>query len=239
MRITFLFIFTLFLGLNAHGSYETGVSQYEPMVIQNHVHLRGFNHPFFHEWRDLMYRPSDVQSFNRNRFTFLIHAGVSPRKLDSLLRNPYKLSQAFSFSASLIDQNHRTTYGKYGFILAAPPENIMATKPSDMGSPLTEAIHPSKLNEMKKDLRYDFLLSRFPVLSPQQILKDTIPHDYNEIMVAGTTFNGGAVYIVGAFFKTKNGLNTMAPEDFEKLKLLGRKYRVPIISIEAMPNNEF
>lgn len=207
-------------------------------LVNGIVHLKGRSNPFQNEWDQLPKHATDLVKIDPSRFTLLVHAGSSPRKVEKLLQNNQLLEQSFNISTSLIDQNHRSTYGNYGVIISAPPRNILATSSSDMGTPLGKIVPASDIQKMQQEeLFYSFLMTANPVRPPESILAST--KSYNEIMVAGTTSTGGPVRIIGVFLKTKNSEVVAAPEVVEKLNNLAKKLDLPTIKIEAMPDSAF
>jgi hypothetical protein len=60
-------------------------------------------------------------------------AGDIGEKID-LLMEPHKVGDKKIVSASVIDQNHRVTFGDAGLILKTPPENVLDAFPEDAGT---------------------------------------------------------------------------------------------------------
>lgn len=58
-----------------------------------------------------------------------------------LLEQPYRIGNKKIISASVIDQDHRITFGNGGLILKTPFENILDAAPQDIG---TDFVNPDK-----------------------------------------------------------------------------------------------
>lgn len=205
--------------------------------VGGRIHLEGIYNPKPQSWGNLRTSQEKLRSFDPTKFRLLVHAGSTPSKIDRLLSDPKSLENAFTFSASVIDETHRATYGRYGVILSAPPENILATSPKDMGTPFAKVFTDS--HDLVRDPFYPMLIESNPTQTVDHLLKRTASEHHNEVMVAGTTTNGGAVQIVGVFVKTKGSQEAVEPELYQKLKRFAKLLKIPIVRIEAPPENEF
>lgn len=209
-------------------------------IVNGFLGIEGIYNKFPQEWdRFRAAGKSSLRSFSQDRFAFLVHAGSSPKKMATMKLDPKWLCRVLAFSASLIDQDHRNTYGRYGFIISAPSENILAAKESDMGTPFAKMFRADQKQDLESDPTFPWLISSNLPSPPEEILARTRPSAYSEIMVAGTTTNGGPVKIIGMFIKTKNGLATVSPDLEQEILEFSRQLKVPTIRIEAASEREF
>ncbi len=161
-----------------------------------------------------------------SQFRYVVH-GVFDGKptAQSVLKNPDVLKERL-LSTSLIDQDHRATFGWYGFILKAPHQNIVATSPRDMGIPNLGNfgfLKNSKISEVISKWS-----QMFGIASPEKILEETPTSVLcNEIAVLGST-SFGQVEIAAIFIKVNSKGN--AAIDPYKGSILGKK----IISDEVL-----
>lgn len=200
-------------------------------LVGDNVFLLGVFNNFGKEWQAVRQQSGKFKDFDKHQF--IVHAGSSVSKIKRLLSNPKSIQETFALSTSLINKEHRTTYGTYGFILSVPHENILAMKSSDMGTPLSKNFTEKDISTLEKDLSYPFLLASNPPIAPDTLLNQTQAGSYNEIMVAGQTPNGGKTEIVGLFLKTKEGKIVASDEIQRSLSELAMQLQLSIIHIEA------
>jgi hypothetical protein len=142
------------------------------------------------------------------------------------------MKRLFTFSASLLDPRHTATSAGSGFILEVPAENILATRPSDMNSPLSRIVPKSEAPGLA--LRdYDRTLARYPVLDPGELLAKTDPADRNELMIAGTTPEGGSVRIAGLFVMRHRGKEFVGKRVLALVRAAAKNLRVPLIELDS------
>jgi hypothetical protein len=212
-------------------SFEELAKSFRVSVIDGKVFIDGSYNDVTQDWS--RWQNKSFEAAGSKGFSFLVHAGSSPSKIARMRANPHMLSEAISLSVSLINDAHRTTYGKYGFILKVPPENIIATSSADMGSPFSKSVPATEFSEIKEDLGYPLLIAKNPVLKPAELLAGTLPGKYNEIMVTGTT-RFGKVEIVAVFLKTRNGQVVESKENEANIRDLAKNVlRVPLVTIEG------
>lgn len=219
----------------AASPFET---EFKVGAVGESLYVFGQYNDYPKEWGDVRSQSeADLASFSDAKFCFVVHAFSSPKKIDILLTDHGWLSRVFAFSASIINQDHRNTYGRLGAILSVPPGNILATKGSDMGTPFARVYSKAQESDLLDDFSYKYYIGTNRPVSPLELLRST--DFYNEMMVAGTTTNSGSVKIIGLFFKTKSGKRVVSKEMEEKMERLGQELGVPIVGIEASPEKEF
>ena len=209
-------------------------------VVNGHLAIEGIYNKHPREWdRFRAAGESFLRSFSPDRFAFLVHAGSSPKKLAVMKQDPQWLNRVLTFDASLIDQDHRATYGRYGFIISAPSVNILAAKESDIGTPFAKIFQAADQQDLEMDPTYPWLISANLPSTPEQVLAKVRPRTFSHILVAGTTTNGGPIKIIGMFIKTKNGQAAVPPDQEQEILEFSRQLKVPIIRIEAPADKEF
>ncbi len=141
-----------------------------------------------------------------------------------LLRNPEKISDKKIISTSIIDQDHRATYGDVGFILRAPAGNVLKISAKDNGTFFADP--ESAIKRMKSETSInslDLLMQRTGKFSD---------HDWNEVCLEGKT-DHGQVEIIGCFIKTnRHG----APSDSvmaAQIQVLAYRHNWQIVKIEG------
>lgn len=135
-----------------------------------------------------------------------------------LLQSPQLIGSKKLISCSIIDQDHRGTFGDAGFILRAPFDNVMAMSPEDLG---TNFFNPNEthghMSTSKKHMNIDALLG------------STSPRRWNEIVLSGQT-EAGEVKIVGAFVKTDRRGTPIDPEIAVQVRMAAAQIGAPLIS---------
>lgn len=111
----------------------------------------------------------------------------------NLSTQPERLTERVTLSMSLIDQDHTGTWGATGLIVAAPETNILMTSPEDIGT---------QNHDLDRCIAES---SKFPVLSPEELLRLTSSTRYNEV-VARASNGTQAIQLAGFFYKvSRNG----------------------------------
>lgn len=213
---------------------------FEVGIVDDRVHIVGQSNHVRSDWTQLPKTAKELATFSNQNFKLLVHAGSNAKKIKQLIANPDLLQEAFSFSASVIDQDHRNTYGKYGVILSAPPENILATSSGDMGAPFAKVYSKAEIDQARDEgFFYSIYFSKNPVMTPQQLLQQTKVNGWNEVMVAGTTVNAGSVGVIGLFLKTKNGRVVADDELKAEVYQLAKTLNLSVLLIEASVERDF
>lgn len=183
------------------------------------------------------------QSYKKDKFRFLVHGIqgrgariiqhmtlLEKRAFDSdhhvdLLQSPQLIGSKKLISCSIIDQNHRGTFGEAGFILRAPFDNVMAMSPEDLG---TNFFSPNEthnhISTSKQHMNIDALLA------------STHSNQWNEIVLSGRT-EFGEVEIVGAFVKTDRQGTPTDQETATRVKIAAAQIGVPVIEV-LQPTSE-
>lgn len=182
---------------------------------------------------------TDPKKYNPAHFQFIVHGLTSSSEnnvLDILLKKPESIKNTL-ISASLVTEQHVPTYGRCGFILAVPSENVFAAKPSDMG--LNNAAIKKGLKLALRELKWQNARRGLTLLTPREvILKRKSEHLYNEIGILGTTVRNGLqseVAISGVFFI--KGEDCIA-EIADPLREYATNNDLPIIELPAQATNE-
>ena len=105
----------------------------------------------------------------------------------NLFDEPERVGERVSLSMSLIDQDHRATFGDSGLIVEVPSDNIIANDTSDMGV----------INAEAKTLRSRF--KNAEIVPPSKLLYETSSDLYNEVL-AWADNNGRKIRLVGFFY---------------------------------------
>lgn len=134
----------------------------------------------------------------------LIDIGADVKKAPQidLERDPLRVAEKPILSTSVIDWEHRSTWGDAGLILRVPPENIVNIHPSDAGTPFYDSSIATSLKS--HDL----------ACTVGELLEQTSPRSYNEVIVQGTT-DTGKVEVAGFFIKIFND-NSLVNEELSK-----------------------
>jgi hypothetical protein len=113
------------------------------------------------------------------------------REID-LTTEPERVSEKTVISTSYVDQDHRDTWGGYGFILKVPGRNIISTHYSDAGTPFFEGAEWVKKQIDSQN-----------IMTPEELMLMTSSHNYNEVVITGThpDDTSSKVEIIGVFFK--------------------------------------
>lgn len=150
----------------------------------------------------------------------LIQHGKYNKEHDvDLLRQPLRISEKKLISCSIIDHDHRATFGEAGFILTAPFENVLAMTPTDGG---TNYRNPAgtlaSLSSNKKHMCIDRLLDA------------TSSTEWNEVTITGQT-EAGKVKIIGAFIKTDQSGQEIDPYLADQVKSIAKTIGIPVFEI--------
>ncbi len=190
---------------------------------------------------------TDPRQHAPDRFRYLVHAVVPPdsvvdfmqkrfvieeRREDptisqlniSLLETPERIADKPLLSASLIDQEHRSTWMPGGYILRAPLETILQTWCTDRGTAFVKG----------ERIRQRFLLEREwkGIADPNAVLANTSHLQHNEIVLTGTAETGQKVEITGVFVKVFPDGEYRSEELAERLTTIAHAYGWPVIHIQ-------
>jgi hypothetical protein len=139
-----------------------------------------------------------------------------------LVEEPERVAERVSLSMSLIDQDHIETWGHGGIIVDVPEENILLTGNSDLG---TANSNIKRIRERSKTE---------PKLDPDDLLHETSPTSYNEVVAEPRTENGEIVP-KGFFIKVFRDGKPLDRELASKLTLQAMRLGLPLVRI-AQPS---
>ena len=133
-----------------------------------------------------------------------------------LLEEPSRIAEKQVISASIIDHEHRGTFGSCGIVLSAPYENAVAAYCEDAGT------H----SDWDKLAKPKTIVPTIP-----EVLDATYPTDYNEIVLRGSSPDG-QVSISGFWAKVTKDGDPINEEGFEKTRELAFDMKLPFIQIK-------
>ncbi|MCL4353690.1 hypothetical protein M1615_04510 [Patescibacteria group bacterium] len=184
---------------------------------------------------------TDPREHQDNRFRYLVYAfnpsaaidqrivsvavaqaGLETRQKDSLvdlLKNPEGIAQRDSLSLSLIDENHRATWGSFGLIVEVPKPNVILVSASDIGS-----IHAS-IDLLKQQAQ------QHPPISGNQLLANSSPDNYNEVVTLGKS-EYGKIKVIGFFAKVDEE-GYLDQSQVWRLKQHAERLNLPFVKIKA------
>ena len=139
----------------------------------------------------------------------------------NLYEQPERLSERVSLSMSLIDQDHRGTWGDAGIIVEAPSENIVITSPQDVGSMNSD---PAFLRQQA---------SQHQPYDGDALLQVSSPSSYNEV-VAFSKVDDSKLTIKGVFYKVTSKGEAIDPSVAQKMEMHARKLGVPVVKIKTV-----
>jgi len=180
---------------------------------------------------------TDPKHHNPEKFRYIVHALSDDEDLDFSLAmehyrggldsgfpiehpidprvNPKEFLQKKYLSCSLIDQDHQDTTGMTGLILAVPKENILRAHPMDLGTTYNEEV---------------FNLDSDPDLpDAQDILEQTMPSYYNEVLITNTSKTGKKIKYAGAFTFVFAPGKSVRPDLDGKIREFAKKQKIPLI----------
>jgi len=149
--------------------------------------------------------------------------GMKPNHID-LLEEHRRINEKPTISTSLIDAQHRVTFGNAGFILKTPLENILKTCAGDCGNRFFAG----------EDYVAELYRERgvYGIASPSRVLSLTSPSQWNEIVLAGTGRTGQKVEIQGVFVKVLPDNSFCDDETAKRLQYLAGCNQWPIVRIQ-------
>jgi len=145
----------------------------------------------------------------------------------NVLEEPDKISEKRVISASLIDQNHKATWGSSGFLLTITPSNVVATHTHDAGTDTYMGQIAPSTAQMEKER----LFEKYGIGSPQNLLNNSSTQFYNEVVLQGTGDDGQKIQITGIFIKVKKGRSKLSNSLLGYYRQLSAKYGWPIVYI--------
>jgi hypothetical protein len=138
-------------------------------------------------------------------------------KID-LLTHPHKVGEKKLISSSVIDQDHRTTFGDAGLILRALAENVLDAFPTDAG---TDFANPTKeINTSTKNK-----------CSVNELMYASNDDSWNEVRLVGTT-EAGKVEAAGVWIKVTEEGKAIDEETARQLRATAAREDLPVINID-------
>lgn len=145
-------------------------------------------------------------------------AGVDIEHID-LLEQPRRISERTLISGSVIDQDHRQTFGETGLILSAPRENILDAFSEDAG---TNYSHPE--NEISA--------SSGLMCTVDDLMKDSkLYGKYNEVRIKGKT-EAGQIKVTGVWIKVYEHGEPIDRQSAGQLMNFAKQDGLPVIKIQ-------
>ncbi len=139
-----------------------------------------------------------------------------------LFDRPERVADRVSLSMSLIDQDHTGTWGRAGMIIESPEDNVVITSNTDAGS------HNSSLAFLRKQAADGYLLS------PEQLLAQTYPSSYSEVVGLAKTDNGGSLQLKGFFYKVKANGKPVEAFSANQMQNHARRLGLPVVAIREI-----
>lgn len=177
---------------------------------------------------------TDPQNHNPDGFRYLVHAfnllneivsiqtmleGRSAEQGVDLVQQPERLNERVSLSMSLIDQNHTVTWGPGGILVQAPETNVIISSAKDTAVTNSSL---SALEARSQDLQK---------LPADDVLQQTKPGKYNEVVALGTDANGNKLKLNGFFVIRDVDGDVADPALRDNLRGLAEKTNLPFVEI--------
>lgn len=176
---------------------------------------------------------SNPHTHNPQSYRYLVHtidingSQFSAESSFQFIENVVGRRECATYSASLIDQDKRGTFGRIGFILEVPEANILLAKNSDMGSvSLSTNEDPKKFNDTLN--WYLKVVGTLP--KPEALLKLTSSQVYNEVLVEGKVARG--IKIIGVFIKSGTENDPTRSKLIKQIANVAATRSLPIVVIE-------
>jgi hypothetical protein len=138
-----------------------------------------------------------------------------------LFAHPERVADRVSLSMSLVDQDHTGTWGRAGMIVEAPEDNILITSSADVGS------NNSSVAFLRKQAADGYLLS------PDQLLAQTYPSSYNEVVGLANT-EEGKLELKGFFYKVKSNGKPVEAYSANQVQNHARRLGLPVVAIREI-----
>jgi len=181
---------------------------YDPNVVEN-----------LKSWKNLSYRLTDSQKHDSDNFLYLVSGlsrkGENKEDIESILaRDPYdffKDGKTFEYRekvcASLISQDKRLMWSKFGIIFDIPYENIGVVSPFNLG--------PERKGSSREELFNKSNFSVEDVLSQTRNMRSEIQFDSYGIVIKG-------------FIENSNE-NKRGTVEYSNLKSIARIHGLPYV----------
>jgi hypothetical protein len=213
-------------------SHEDQIPQRNPELEALHPVWGGVTDPTLHNDGQFRYL---VHAFNPMAKTTMAMAnlmmeqsggyedkGLHGDQSVDLFDRPERVADRVSLSMSLIDQDHTGTWGRAGMIIEAPEDNVVITSNTDAGS------HNSSVAFLRKQAADGYLLS------PEQLLTQTYPSSYNEVVGLAKTDSGGPLQLKGFFYKVKANGKPVEAFSANQMQNHARRLGLPVVAIREI-----
>mgnify|MGYP003395358836 FL=1 len=154
-------------------------------------HFRYLVHGFQGDGGDIVQKLSVIDEMRKGR---ALNMG---EEIDLLL-HPHRIGDRKIISSSVIDQDHRTTFGNAGLILKTPAQNVLDTSPDDMGTDFYD--QDAAIAKSEK-----------VVCTVGELLEASARDRWNEVLLLGTT-EAGKVEVTGFWIKVDEDGNILDEE---------------------------
>jgi hypothetical protein len=223
------------------GTFEFKLPTYAEHITRPILLQRNFWKP------DFMTNPT---LHNPNNYKYIVHGlledevrnkhGLIHKDYINVLENPNLISKKGIISASYINNEINASYGKSGFILNVPEQNIFTSGPRDLGLP---NLNSPRINSSLAEKMLNETARSNGLYTPRELTelnkKIFDLEDYNEIGIVGTTTNMSKVQVSGIFIKTdSSGRPLASPQRIEELTRVANKYHLPIIKLVEKSLND-
>ena len=213
------------------------------MSQENHVPRRN---PEFDAHSDVWGDVTDPSAHQDGQFRYLVHAFNPMAKMNmrmanlmmeqsggyvdkglhgdqsvDLFANPERVADRVSLSMSLVDQDHTGTWGRAGMIIEAPEDNILITSSADAAS------HNGSVAFLRKQAANGYLLS------PDQLLAQTGPSSYNEVVGLAKTEKGN-LRLKGFFYKVKSNGKPVEPYSANRMQNHALRLGLPVVAVKEI-----
>ncbi len=180
-------------------------------------------------WKNDFTNPNN---HNNDKYCYIVHGLIGPearikqkiflsdiktsdnsQDID-LLQYPEKVSERKILSASIIDQNHKTTWGSAGLILDVSYENVIAAYREDVSTPFFDIEHVKK--------------EKVPTID--DVLKLTDPDLHNEIVLNGSV-EDKKINVSGFWAKIDKEGQPVNKFLYRRIRRLAENKGLPLIKI--------
>lgn len=136
----------------------------------------------------------------------------------NLYMNPEKLVERVSLSMSLIDQDHKGTWGDAGLIVEVPEPNIVITSTSDVGA------HNNDLAFLERQS------TAHSLMSGNELLRLTSVDSHNEV-VAVVKKATSSIRLVGFFYNALSDGTQVNPVTSKQMEMHASRLGLPLVQI--------
>lgn len=139
-----------------------------------------------------------------------------PERSIDLFEEPLEILKKELISSTIVDQDHRGTFGSCGLILVTPYENVIAAYSEDAGSHF----------DWEKLKKPNTIVPTIP-----EIMEATYQTDHNEIVLKGTS-SSGSVLVKGFWAKVTENGQVVNEEGFKRMQAHALDLGLPFVEIQ-------